>query len=295
MPSKKTNKQIVEDYLVSIKEKGLSKGTMTTYKNIADNLPFSVMMAQKTLIKKLKELYSNPNTLQLYLNMIILVRRFKDEPTDQLVKLRNGLKDEIKKSRIEKLDKLDDELPTLDYLRDKLEKLEKVRYIVNYLFINHGLRNKDLNMIYVDKLPEESDDNLIAFANKSKTKAAIHINKYKTAKAHGRKRNNIMDKRFIKELKAMDLKDGDPVVQRKNGERMTKVSTLNDRLKTLSIDKLGQNKIFKIVIRNLLNNNNFEKLDQYSKDRGTGYETLLKSYNLKASGSSDIESVEDEE
>jgi hypothetical protein len=295
MPSNKANRKIVEDYLESIKEKNLSAGTIKTYRFIADNLPFSITLAQKTIVTKLKDLYQNPNTLQLYLNLVILVRRFKDLPTDQLIKLRNGLKDDIKKIRNEKLDKLDDELPTLDYLKERLDKQEKVRYLVNYLFINHGLRNSDLDLLFVDKIPESSSDNLISFSNKGKTKVAIVINRYKTVRAHGKKSINIDDKRFIKELKDMELQHGQPVVQRKNGDRMTNVSTLNDRLKTLSIDKLGQNKIFKIVIRNLLNNNDFEKLDQYSRDRGTGYETLLKSYNLhmKAEdGSSEDEAQE---
>ena len=55
---------------------------------------------------------------------------------------------------------------------------------------------------------------------------------------------------------------------------------MNDKILKLTIDRLGQNKLVKIVVKDLLNNKNFEKLDQISKDRGTSLEVLLKSYNL---------------
>ena len=47
-----------------------------------------------------------------------------------------------------------------------------------------------------------------------------------------------------------------------------------------AIDKLGQNKLVKIVIKDLLNNKSFDTLEQMSKDRGTSLDILLKSYNL---------------
>jgi len=103
MPKKKTNVSLIDEYIEKIKsEKKVSEGTIKTYKNIGTNLPFNLLSTQPTIIKKLKELYDNPNTLQLYLNMIILVRRHNEEETDKLIKLRNSLRDEIIESRKKK-------------------------------------------------------------------------------------------------------------------------------------------------------------------------------------------------
>jgi hypothetical protein len=50
----------------------------------------------------------------------------------------------------------------------------------------------------------------------------------------------------------------------------------------MTIDKLGQNKMVKVVIKDLLNTKAFDKLEQLSRDRGTSMAVLLKSYNLYA-------------
>mgnify|MGYP003679491747 FL=1 len=147
MPKKKTNKELINNYLEHIKnEKKVSEGTIKTYKNVGESLPFNLLSNQTVIIKKLKELYSNANTLQLYLNMIILVRRFDNEETDKLIKLRNSLKDEIVKIRKDNLDTLDQKLPSFDYIKTELNNLNGIRYILNYLIIEHGLRNGSINL-----------------------------------------------------------------------------------------------------------------------------------------------------
>ncbi len=275
---KSKNIELIAKYLDNIKkEKKVSEGTVTTYTNIGRNLPFSLTTSQPTIIKKLKELYDNPNTLQLYLNIIILVRRSIDENTDKLIKLRNSLRDEIIKVRKENLDKLDDKLPTYDYIIKELDNLTGIRYIINYLIINHGLRNKDMNLKLVKTLPGEKTDNYIQ--NKTKH-ILLDINDYKTDKTHGNKQIKITNPKFIKEFRDIGLKDGGYLLSKKDNTRIDNVSTFNDKVISLSIDKLGQNKLFKIVIKHLLNNKEYGKLEQLSNDRGTSLAVILKSYNL---------------
>mgnify|MGYP003125482585 CR=1 FL=1 len=276
---KSKNIELIAKYLDNIKkEKKVSEGTVTTYTNIGRNLPFSLTTSQPTIIKKLKELYDNPNTLQLYLNIIILVRRSIDENTDKLIKLRNSLRDEIIKVRKENLDKLDDKLPTYDYIIKELDNLTGIRYIINYLIINHGLRNKDMNVKLVKTLPRENKtDNYIQ--NKTKH-ILLDINDYKTDKTHGNKQIKITSPKFIKEFRDIGLKDGDYLLSKKDNTPINNVSTFNDKVLSLSIDKLGQNKLFKIVIKHLLNNKEYGKLEQLSNDRGTSLAVILKSYNL---------------
>ncbi len=290
MPKKKTNKELIDKFLEDHKkEKKVSEGTLKTYKNIGDNLPFNILSSQPTIIKKLKELYENPNTLQLYLNMIILVRRYNEEETDKLIKLRNSLKDEIIKNRKENLTKLDESLPTADKVFEELDKLSGLRYIINYLMMNHALRNKDINLKFVKSIPENKDENYLMH----KGRVHLNINDYKTEKSHGSKSIKISDSRFIKELKSLDLKDGDYLISMKNGDKIKNVSTFNDKILNLTIDKLGQNKLTKIVIKDLLNNKSFDKLEQLSNDRGTSLSVLLKSYNLENGVSNDDKKEED--
>jgi len=278
MPKKKTNKELIDNFLEEHKkEKKVSEGTIKTYKNIGDNLPFNILSNQPTIIKKLKATYENPNTLQLYLNMIILVRRYNGEETEKLIQLRNSLKEQIVKNRKENLSKLDDSLPTAEKVFEELDNLSGVRYIINYLMMNHALRNKDINLKIVKSIPDSKDENYLMH----KGRVHLSINDYKTDKSHGEKSIKINDPRFIKELKSLNLKDGDYLIAMKNGDKIKNVSTFNDKILNLTIDKLGQNKLTKIVIKDLLNNKSYDKLEQLSKDRGTSLSVLLKSYNLE--------------
>lgn len=278
MPKKVLNNDLVKKYLEHIKnEKKVSEQTIKTYENIGKNIPFNLLNSQPTIIKKLKDLYDNPNTLQLYLNMIILVRKFNNEEVDKLIKFRNSLSDSIKQTRKDNLDKMDDKLPSLDHIKDSLDELTGIRYVINYIMVNHGLRNKDLNLKFVKVLPEDKDENYIMQKGKN---ILLNINDFKTDKKYGTKEIKINNSKFLKELKSLNLKDGDYLIPMKNGNKISNIITFNDKILKLTIDRLGQNRLVKIVVKDLLNKKDFEKLDSISKDRGTSLEVLLKSYNL---------------
>ena len=282
---KSKNTELVSTYLDHVKkEKNLSEGTIRTYTNIGKNLDFSIMLSQKTLIQKLKDLYDNPNTLQLYLNMIILIRRYNDEPTDLLVKLRNSLRDDIIKTRKENLSELDDKLPSKSYIIEQLNNMSGIRFVLNYLIINHALRNKDMNLLIIENEKDMNDPNQnYMIINKRKKIIKLVINDYKTEDKYGTKEIKISDLDFYKNvLKLYNENNSKFLMQLKNGDKIKSISTLNDKILNLTIDKLGQNKIVKIVIKDLLNNKSFDKLETLSRDRGTSLDVLLKSYNLYA-------------
>jgi len=279
MPKKLTNGNIVQEYLEHIKkEKKLSPQTLKTYDNIGNNLPFNILTSQSTILKKLKDTYDNPNTLALYLNMIILIRKYKDEEIEKLIKFRNNLSESIKKERKNNLDILDDSLPSFDKIKSELHNLSGIQYLINYMMINHGLRNKDLNLKFVKSIPEESDENMIKIKGKN---AILNINSYKTEKSHGEKDIKVSDLKFLQELKKLKLDDGDYLLSLKNGDKIKNITTFNDKIKKLTIGNLGQNKIVKVVIKHLLNNKQFDKLESLGRDRGTSMSVLLTSYNLE--------------
>ena len=225
MPKKVLNTNLVQKYLEHIKnEKKVSEQTIKTYENIGKNIPFNLLNSQPTIIKKLKDLYDNPNTLQLYLNMIILVRKFNDEEVDKLVKFRNSLSDSIKQTRKDNLDKMDDKLPPLEYIENELNDLTGIRYVINYIMVNHGLRNKDLNLKFVKVLPEDKDENYIMQKGKN---ILLNINDYKTEKKYNMKEIKINNSKFLKELKSLNLKDGDYIIPMKNGDKISNIITFS--------------------------------------------------------------------
>ena len=290
MPKKKTNKELCLDFIDSVKDK-VSQQTQKTYLQISNTLPFNVLTSQPTIIKKLNELYKNPNTKALYLNMIILVRRHNGEETDKLIKFRNSLRDDIIKIRKEKMSETKSDLPSYNELVGKLNELKGTSYIINYLFIKYGVRNKDVNLKFVSKIPKDKEDeNYLTY---SKSKSLLDINDYKTDKTFGNKSIIITDKRFLQELKDLKLNDGEYLIKKKNGDKL-KMSSFNERILNMSIDKLGEAKIFKVLIADLLDKKDFKKIEELVNSRGTSISTIMKSYNIYNNSDEVKENVENE-
>jgi len=260
------------------KNKNLSETTIKNYTNTAKNIGFSVALSQPNLIKKIKENYENPNTKSVVLNMIILLRGSKDKDTDKLIKYRNELKKEISTNRKTKLKNKDEQLPTMEYLENQLENLDGIKYIINYLFINYGFRNRDVNFKYVKEIPEDDRENYLSPVRGG---LKMTINEYKTNKLYGTKVYFIRDKDFMKKWKKFKIEDGDYLLNNK-GQKYS-VSSFNEIVKKNTIDKLGETNIFKIVIRDLLDKNDFKKIDELSLSRGTSTATIMRNYNLKNS------------
>ena len=275
MPKKQNNTHELVELFIKENENAISENTQKTYLNVGKNIPFNILTTQSTVIKKLNDLVENPNSMALYLNVIILIRRHNKEETDKLVKFRNQLKDKIINLRKEKLGDLKDNLPTKNDLLEKLNEMTGIRYIINYLFVNYGLRNKDINLKLVNKPPDNTENYLIL----SPSKVELIINDYKTDESFGQKKMVVKDKKFIKELKAMNLKNDDYLLSRKDGSKL-KISTFNERVKNLSIDKLGETTIFKVIIKQLLIDKNFSEIEKLVESRGTSLATIMKSYNV---------------
>ena len=274
----KLNNDLIEEYIKKIKEENkLSAMTIKTYQNIADNISFNIMATQPTIIKKLKALHNNPNTLMLNLNIIILVRRNNKESVDKLIKFRNTAKNSIVELRKKNLTELDDTLPTYEKIISILDSLVGIMFIVNYLMIRLGFRNKDVNLKNVKKIPDSKDENYLIL---KPNKILISINDYKTKKHNGVKNIEITDAKFINEIKKMKLEENEYILGKKNGDKISNIHTFNDKIIKYTIGKLGEVRLIKIVIKQLLKENNFNKIEELSKTRGTSLDVLLRSYNV---------------
>ena len=107
----------------------------------------------------------------------------------------------------------------------------------------------------------------------------FYINVYKTAKSYNEKVLKVTDEKFIKIFLEQNLKDGGYLFSKADGEPYTQYS-FNVISARHSIDKLGETKIMKILVKHYLDDNNFKRLNELQSSRGSSLTTILKSYNL---------------
>lgn len=278
----KSTEKIFNDWLEDeeTRKKNLSNITIDNYKRTVKNIGFGILNGQESIIKKLNSNFDNPNTRASFLNMIIILREYLDKDTDKLIKLRNDMKKEITVLRKEKLKEAEKKLPSLEEVETELEKLDGIKYVINYLILNYGLRNKDLNLVYVDKLPEDKTENYIT---PMKGGFKLSINDYKTNKSYNEKVIKIKNKGFNKKFKSMKYKDGMYLISNKENKPYG-ISNFNNRILKNTIFDLGEAKMFKILIKDLIEKKDFEMIDNLSKTRGTDMTTIMSSYNIYNNG-----------
>ena len=161
----------------------------------------------------------------------------------------------------------------------KLNAMDSKWYMLNYMYINYGLRNKDLNVRYYEDLMEPEDrkkENVVIYEDGV---VEFYINVYKTAKSYNEKVLKVTDEKFIKIFLEQNLKDGGYLFAKADGEPYTQYS-FNVISARHSIDKLGETKIMKILVKHYLDDNNFKRLNELQSSRGSSLTTILKSYNL---------------
>ena len=129
---------------------------------------------------------------------------------------------------------MNDTLPSYETIKDKLNNMNGIMYIINYLIFNIGLRNKDINLKFLNTLPSEEDENYIQLKN---NKVILTITDYKTDKKYGTKKINIDDTRFINELKNLNLVNNEYIISKKDNSKINNISTWNEKIIKLSINK----------------------------------------------------------
>ena len=105
------------------------------------------------------------------------------------------------------------------------------------------------------------------------------INDYKTKKTYGKKVFRITDKKFRKEIMNRKLKDGNYLIEKPKGGKYS-ISNYNDIILKYTIDQLGEAKLFKILMKHLIDKKDYKSIEELSKTRGTSMPVLIKSYNV---------------
>ena len=272
------------EYLDSDEFKNKTKATQKNYKSIISNINYSIVGTERPLIKKIQNSYENINTQQTYLNIILIVRNYMNLSTDLLVKLRNDNKIKINTHRKTELSKLSENIISYDELMEKFKQLPlNKKYIINYLLINYGFRNSNLNLKLVKELPEEKTENYIVIKPRY---ILLDMNNYKTKTTYGNKNFKDTNKDFRNAIKSLKINEGEYIIGNKRNEKL-KPSYFNTVIKNNTIDQLGEQSINKVIVKEYIDRKDFAKLKQLSFNRGSDLNTILSSYNLY-----DIDTVE---
>jgi hypothetical protein len=216
--------------------------------------------------------FENPNTRLDMLNLIIVVRNVLELSVDKLKEYRSELKQQQKAHQVSKMADAGDKLMTYDDFTKELgeayKKEEWKKYIVNTLMMRYGVRNKDLNLSIVKTKKEMKDGENYLLLKKDKV---VYIrDDYKTHKTYGKKSHEIHDNLFHEAVKKAGVGKLIPEAQISNG------------LRKLYINKMGEAKVFKMMIDHYYDGDDATSIKRLAADRGTSLSVVQGFYNVNA-------------
>jgi hypothetical protein len=206
------------------------------------------------------------------LNLIIVLRNIKELSVEKLKEYRSELKQQQKAHQVSKMADAGDKLMSYEdftkALGEAYQKEEWKKYIVNTLMMRYGVRNKDLNLSIVKTKKEMKDGENYLLLKKDKV---IYIrDDYKTHKTYGKKTHEIVDKLFHEAVKKTGV-----------GKLIAEAQTSNG-LRKLYINKMGEAKVFKMMIDHYYDADEPASIKRLAADRGTSLSVVQGFYNVNA-------------
>ena len=256
------------------------------YKKLTDALEANIgQSTEKNILNTIPEISKSINTQSSFLNIAILIFKSIDKNHDKLLNQREKNKIEIQtKKDMGNEQKLKD-LPTFKTLELNLEKLyvnkQYQEFIINYILLKLGVRNKDLNLLIVRKKKDTNKtDNFLIVRG---TDILLLRQDYKTVKSYGKKENAIKSDKFRKAVLEL-LKENDnmtptPLLKKSNGSRIGEDSLFN-YITSRTYNNISESDILKVQLEHINQMGNLNKLNSLSRNRGTNVATLVNDYNL---------------
>lgn len=225
-----------------------------------------------TYVKQHVSSFDNPNTRLDMLNLIIVIRNELELSIEKLKEYRSELKQQQKAHQVTKMADAGDKLMTYDdfvkALQEAYNKQEFKKYIVNYLIMTYGVRNKDLNLEIVKTKKEMKEGNNYLLLKKDKV--VFIRDDYKTHKTYGKKTHEIHDKLFYEAVKKTGL------------GKLIAEQQISNGLRKLYINKMGEAKIFKMMIDKYYEDADSASIKRLAADRGTSLSVVQGFYNVNA-------------
>ena len=272
------------------KEKALSPKSIETYRNgyirLLNILQRRTIgyVKEKTIISSLNEDENlTPDVKNMMLNVAIICRSSLSLVSAKLEQWRQSKLQRQKASyRLHQHAMLEEELPATDTLNRFLRELKAKKmwkeYIVNFLIINYGVRNQDLNLtITRDKsvISKFNKDLPMNYLYMTKKYAYYIVNVYKTKDSYDQKKYMITRQPFQDACENLLGDDYEHLLLGDIDE-----TSLSNTIQRMTFRNMGETKLFKAVVYNTIKSGNTKRLQELSKSRGTSLETILTDYNV---------------
>ena len=167
-------------------------------------------------------------------------------------------------------------------------------FIINYLLIYFNVRNKDLDLLVVSSKRRAKDPNENYLVLRKNDIVYIRRN-YKTAKSYGEKVNVFKSRkmrRALQEYVARETRQPykypfhEPVMLlgKVNGKGRIDNDSIHNFVRRHTFQNLGEGDYNKVAVSEIKEFDDFKKLQQMSKNRGTSIDNLITEYNLNFKG-----------
>ena len=134
--------------------------------------------------------------------------------------------------------------------------------------MHYGVRNKDLNLSIVKTKKEMKDgENYLLL---KKDKVVFIRDDYKTHKTYGKKTHEIVDKLFHEAVKKTGV------------GKLIAETQISNGLRKLYINKMGEAKVFKMMIDHYYDKDEPASIKRLATDRGTSLSVVQGFYNVNA-------------
>ena len=272
---------------------GVSPNTLNNYTSYYNRLlsmlgtDTVIENSNKVLIDTLNSSGILPNSIKTFITVIIRIKRNAGVSVDDLISYRNGkLSKQIEKYDSDKKVVLNETLPSYDeikkYVNNLLNEDLHREYIINFLLINYGVRNADINLIITTDKSVTLKRNTLKMNYLYVTPRYIiyQRNDYKTASVYGRKSYKILNLSFRnsvsillanrKECRLLFDCDGDIYNDKQVGNKVLNATYNN----------IGEGNVFKLLIKHYQQENNISMIRFLAQSRGTELTTVFKYYNI---------------
>jgi len=264
----------------SFQNKTISENTKRNYTyayaklmNITDNKVIA-NLTDYHIVNLIKTMDIPPMSKNGMISVAINILKYHNKKTSSLEKYRELIKTEHynnKKNDTTTIDKLVSIKELNDYTKQLYKDEKYIDFIINYIMINYGTRNLDLDLTIVkDKSQINKTDNFIYTTAKY---VVVVINNYKTASSYGKKKFNIYNNDMLRAVKKL-LGDNNEI-------KLFNVIDKNAYIQSRTLNSLGETLVFKSIIAELAKHNNIDEIKKISKTRGTDVTTVFNDYHIK--------------
>jgi hypothetical protein len=270
-----------------INTKTLTDASKKTYRQnfnkIFQKIQSSIKEAdQAELFLIINDLTTNLNSKLTYLNIPILIKTYYHYPVNYLTDIREALmleRDQIQKEPIKILD-----LPPYSVINNfvnELYNIDKRKFIVNYLTLHYGVRNKDVDVFITTKDDVKNFDNELNYLVVKNNEIEWIRNDYKTSKTYGQQRHKIKNQQFIDAVKSLRLN----TYLLSSTDKPVLLGSLNNMITNMlykhNLKNLNESDYFKINIAHLQSKpNSYTKILALGQHRGTDPKTIEAYYNV---------------